>query len=859
MPNQPREFDLYQMAKDQGKVFDSIGPTGNPIFVDDKGNKKEFDVQGFAKEALGVDPKEVTFTINNPDTAIPTSPLTPGERAMWATGDAKTYKDAMSKRFQDTAYDPEKGLMVKDQGVWKQLDPSFFEGGDPWKITENLTKAASAVQRASSLGAGSMQSLQTYGKGGSVSDSVNAAGREFAGDVKEAATGYKDALVAGYNFLTKGLPSAAKNYGLATAYEYGLSNSPEAQSAEGSLASQGMKSIPSVLEGAGQMVGQAEAGKPGAVLLGAGGRMGGNKIVHSLGRYMGTYNEDPGTEVAQNFFEGLMSAIGTSVGLGVKPTAAALDSTIATASKEMAPPVKSTMEKVLTGAGIRPDSAKFIVQQGEDFVGKKKQIWGQAGKGAGFEEVTRVVNNLNHDLANDLVESARPSLTKLQGNQFETFYKAAGERGAQVDKAVTSGQLVKVLEESGYGKLEWKGQMVPKTEQELLETFYQKNPAARAYGLNPTNSSVAASGAAEGGGQLGDLIDPITGRRSPRMDVTNSGLNQGETKALKTVGGQRWSDVLTPDEMIKPTGKGAWKFNEFTPEERTLRQQQNMPATTLLPQERKAIGFYMKQINADAGGGVLKGEAAGRYMAELNKSIGRIHNASIPAGQVAPSSEVNALISKLSGRMRDVVGQHMDQAGLTKEWSTIRQVQEKYINAVNWAEQAAAKDGGPMGVVKAIVDPKGQRPDVVGANGHLAVLADLLGEEGSGKIKDIIGNQAVADSTKLFKTSIGAAAGRAGALGALAFGSPVVAGAVAVPLVASASPRAMTGLALAQQTSRKWLTLVKQLPQEQLYKSMTDSTLAPMLMRPLVTTELEQLMADKHVENALKIGSSNAQ
>ncbi len=74
---------------------------------------------------------------STPTSAMPESPVGLMDRAKLALGNVKGNVNYLKKNFEEVQYIADKGLVVKEKGVWKQVDPSAL-GGDGWTISEAI-------------------------------------------------------------------------------------------------------------------------------------------------------------------------------------------------------------------------------------------------------------------------------------------------------------------------------------------------------------------------------------------------------------------------------------------------------------------------------------------------------------------------------------------------------------------------------------------------------------------------------------------------------------------------------------------------------------------------------------------------
>ena len=108
--------------------------------VDETGQPFEFSPRQYLI-AQGIDPTNVDIQWNTPNQALPESPTTIADRAFLSLGNPRGQVKWLKQKFDDAGYTAKNGLVVKDKGVWKQVDPSLLNG-DGWEISEALKDVA---------------------------------------------------------------------------------------------------------------------------------------------------------------------------------------------------------------------------------------------------------------------------------------------------------------------------------------------------------------------------------------------------------------------------------------------------------------------------------------------------------------------------------------------------------------------------------------------------------------------------------------------------------------------------------------------------------------------------------------------
>ena len=127
----------------------------------------------------------------NPETAIGKSPLSLTDRALFSlTGNKKGIESKLREKFEDVAQDPSNpnSFVVKDNGVWKKVDPE----NDAWETTKNLTKmgfrATVPGLAGPLLGAASDSEQETFGDLADISKELGIAGASIAAAIATGGT-----------------------------------------------------------------------------------------------------------------------------------------------------------------------------------------------------------------------------------------------------------------------------------------------------------------------------------------------------------------------------------------------------------------------------------------------------------------------------------------------------------------------------------------------------------------------------------------------------------------------------------------------------------------------------------------------
>lgn len=140
-------IDVPSMLKEQGFDLVDISDSGSLIVRTPDGSEGEVDVNGMVNDLLskqGVDPTQydLDIQINDPKTAFAKAAVDVEDRAKLSVGNTKGKLGYLANKFgkENVALDEEKGLVVKKNGAWMQVDPSGLNQyiDDPWELTRDL-------------------------------------------------------------------------------------------------------------------------------------------------------------------------------------------------------------------------------------------------------------------------------------------------------------------------------------------------------------------------------------------------------------------------------------------------------------------------------------------------------------------------------------------------------------------------------------------------------------------------------------------------------------------------------------------------------------------------------------------------
>jgi len=130
------EFKAVEYLESQGLSLVDANADGTLTIQSQDGKTGKFDPKEFLR-SQGVDPKAINILANTPETALAVSPVSKTDRVAMSFGNDKGVVNYLSKKYEAVETHKDKGIVVKDKGVWKQVDPSLFSG-DGWSISEAI-------------------------------------------------------------------------------------------------------------------------------------------------------------------------------------------------------------------------------------------------------------------------------------------------------------------------------------------------------------------------------------------------------------------------------------------------------------------------------------------------------------------------------------------------------------------------------------------------------------------------------------------------------------------------------------------------------------------------------------------------
>ena len=422
MPKQVFDVSSF-MQQVQGAEFMGLDDQGQATYKDQSGNVGPLDEAALKRHLAqnGANPAEIEFEYNTPGQAIPYSPVSAEDRKNMSFGNNAGNTEFLKKKFDEVYTDVDKGLLVRDKGVWKQVDPSFFGEADPWEVTKALVGGAA---KTLALPAKVKAASDKYESTGSMVEALKATLpiEEFKTVVKQG----KKAIEGAFRSLNR-------------------------EGALGEFGKDLVEAGPDIIKTAATATGAALGGVPGA---GVGGLAGG-RIVTSLGRALGTYQATGLEEVGDNLLDAMFSMAGQAIMPGAKPTVESFDKTISTISKEGTDKAKDMLAATLgVTKQADPNAFRQMLHHADDFIAARKDIVKEAG-GRGYADVARIANQRQFNSAEELAAIARQKLSSNFGEALDTLAAKAKEKGTagvKIDMAEALSPALSSIKDLGIGR-----------------------------------------------------------------------------------------------------------------------------------------------------------------------------------------------------------------------------------------------------------------------------------------------------------------------------------------------------------------------------------------------------------------------
>lgn len=208
MSNKKGKLDFSKIFPEMGMEFTGrINEAGLPIVKNsESGQEGAYDLNLIRDEVINSvnanlpDDKKITsldeldIQFNSPKDAVPISPASLGQRFKLkaAAYTPKGLMNKLKKEYEAVSYDEDKGIVVKEQGVWRDFDPTVFQtlsGGDGWQVAEAIKEAGiDLAEGLPGFGARTAAGVAGAAKGAAVGSLAGPAGT-IAGTIAGGAAG----------------------------------------------------------------------------------------------------------------------------------------------------------------------------------------------------------------------------------------------------------------------------------------------------------------------------------------------------------------------------------------------------------------------------------------------------------------------------------------------------------------------------------------------------------------------------------------------------------------------------------------------------------------------------------------------
>lgn len=201
------QFTAKDYIESKGLALVGAGSRPGTAMVRDRdGNLMEFDPSAVIKEK-GLDIGSVDVQLNKPTDPIGDSPVDISDRFKMSLGNTRGSISYLREKFEDVKYIPNKGLVVKNNGVWQPVDNQHL-GSNPWETAKEIAAdIAEGLPTVVSIGAQTAGSIA--GAAGGLGVAV--AGGAAAGGAAEAGRILMGKFVGTYEDTPEGM---AKDIGL---------------------------------------------------------------------------------------------------------------------------------------------------------------------------------------------------------------------------------------------------------------------------------------------------------------------------------------------------------------------------------------------------------------------------------------------------------------------------------------------------------------------------------------------------------------------------------------------------------------------------------------------------------------------
>lgn len=430
-------FNLNEyMQSTMNGVLKGVSADGFPEYSTSQGtirvNPSEL-VKGF-----GLDPEAVDLSVNTSKTPvanIPAPSISTFERVKLSPAVSNTAGRVsfLTQKYGNGNFqiDPENGITVKENGVWYQVDPDFFQGADPYKIAEHLISGARSFGKTfSAIGRG-LPVVKYLAPKDSLEDTL----KKSASSLKDSAVSLKDAAAEGVGVVKGGLSSTLQG---------------NFQDLPGDIA----ESIPGAVKATMQAVGQYFAGNTGLAATTAIS----DYANTTFGKISGTYKADPAERAAEIGLDVGFTLAGQKIAEGVKPTIDEVFGVFKKLGRGLNEGSKETAKNMITtlSAGGQREVVDHVFDDGLAANRVSTLIKKTAATSKNSTEVTAKLATEQLGTLKSMAEKVDGELPRQWKKEIQPVLKDAAEMGnfkANFKDGVDN--LAKWLEDKGYGYVEY--------------------------------------------------------------------------------------------------------------------------------------------------------------------------------------------------------------------------------------------------------------------------------------------------------------------------------------------------------------------------------------------------------------------
>lgn len=147
IPPTPAEANAQSLARKDPLTGETITPKAGDPFVSSSGTPFSKLASDSFYQLSGIDPLDKEYERiakiadgSSPLKPIRLSPLSMGERIELVTSDRKGALEKLKEKYEDAQVDRKGNYLVKNEGLWHQVDPEFGGDGDAYEMTKEIMK-----------------------------------------------------------------------------------------------------------------------------------------------------------------------------------------------------------------------------------------------------------------------------------------------------------------------------------------------------------------------------------------------------------------------------------------------------------------------------------------------------------------------------------------------------------------------------------------------------------------------------------------------------------------------------------------------------------------------------------------------